>query len=182
MQHDGSVERCELLEHGLVGGAVVDHDRLPELGGEPEVLPEERALAVVRGVVAKEVEAGLTDRDRAWVVEQIPERVEVVVLRRFVRVDPENREHLRMSVCELERGPRALDRRADREDPPHARLARSANELVRRVRARVEVRMGVDHAAVAGASRRGKSGCAASMPPVGTVFPTATFSQARSSA
>ena len=43
VQHDGSVEGRELLEHGLVGGAVVDHDRLPELGGQPELLPEERA-------------------------------------------------------------------------------------------------------------------------------------------
>ena len=181
MQHDGPVERRELLEHGLVGGAVVDHDRLPELGGEPEVLPEERALAIVRGVVAKEIEAGLPDRDGTRVREQLAERVEVVVFRRLVRVDTEDREHLRMLVRELERGAGALDRRADGEDPPHACLARSANELVGGVRARVEVRMGVDHAAVAGASRRGKSGCAASMPPVGTVFPTATFSQARSS-
>ena len=123
------------------------------------MLAEERALAIVRGVVAKEVEAGLPDRDRARVREQLAQRVEVVVVRRLVRVDAEDREHLRMSVCELERGARALDRRADREDPLHACLARSANELVRRVRARVEVRMGVDHAAVAGASRRGKSGC-----------------------
>ena len=104
MQHDGPVERRELLEHGLVGGAVVDHDRLPELGGEPEVLPEERALAIVRGVVAKEVEAGLPDRDRAWVREQFAQRVEIVVFRRLVRVDPEDREHLRMPVRELERG------------------------------------------------------------------------------
>jgi hypothetical protein len=181
VQHDGAVERGELLEHVLVGRAVVNHDRFPELTRELELLPEERALAVVWRVVTVEVEAGLTHRDRAWVGEQVAHRVEVVVVCRLVRVDSENREHLRVLLCELERRVASLDRRTDRENPPHARLARTANELAGWIRARVEVRMGVDHAAVAGASRRGKSGCAASIPPAGTVFPTATFSHERSS-
>ena len=60
---------------------------------------------------------------------------------------------------ELERVARRGDRRADGEDPRHARLAGALDDLLGRVGARVEVRVRVDHAAVVGASTRGKSGC-----------------------
>ena len=86
--------------------------------------------------------------------EQVAERIEVVVARGLVRVDPEDREDLAVPVRELERGAAALDRRTDGEDSPNVGLARATNELVRWVCARVEVRMGVDHAACAAASRR----------------------------
>ena len=70
----------------------MDHDRLAELVGERELPVEQPALRVVRRVVAEVVEAGLADRDRPVVREQLAQLVEaarVVVAAGLVRVDAE---------------------------------------------------------------------------------------------
>ena len=57
-----------------------------------------------------------------------------------------------------------LDPRADRDDPRRPRPRARASSSSAGVVAGVEMRVGVGHAAVAGSSTRGKSGCAGSMP------------------
>ncbi len=79
----------------------------------------------------------------------------------------------------LERPPPAVDRRRDVDDAGHARAASSFEDLGSVV---AEMRMGVDHAASAAGSSRGKSGGAASIPSTGARRPYSTCSQRRSSA
>ena len=151
----------------------MDDDGLAELGGQLELALEELALAVVRRVVAVEVEAGLADRDRALVGEQLAQLVEPrrVGLGGLVRMDPERCEDAVVPLGDRERLAAGVEARADRDDPVDAGLARARDELVRRLRARVEVRVGVDHAAAVGWSTRGKSGAAAAIPSVSGVRP-----------
>ena len=61
-------------ERVVVRRARVDHDRLPELGGELELGGEESPLVVARRVVAEPVEPGLADRDRLRMCEQLAQR------------------------------------------------------------------------------------------------------------
>ena len=59
---------------------------------------------------------------------------------------------------------------AEPDDAGHAALSRTLEQHLRRLLARVEVRVGVDHAVV-GASTRGKRGAAGSMPVTASVSP-----------
>src|SRR4051812_8682826 len=85
--------------------ARVDHDRLPELGGELELGSEEAMLVVSRRVVAKEVEPGLAHPDGLRMREQLAQRSEIVFggRPRVVRVDAEDREYPVVPLRELER-------------------------------------------------------------------------------
>jgi hypothetical protein len=152
VQDDGARERLE-RGGGFRGGvARVHHDRLAELGGQFELAIEELALAVVRRVLAVEVEAGLADRDRAFVGEQVAQLVEPrgVGLRGLVGMDPERGEDAIVPGGDRERLAAGVEARTDRDDPVDAGLERLRDELVRRFCARVEVRVGVDHAAAVG--------------------------------
>ncbi len=73
-----------------------------------------------------------------------------------------------------------LDRRADREDPPHPGRPRPRDDIGGGIGAGLEVRVRVDHAAAAGASTRGKSGGAASIPSAGSAACGRTRSSERS--
>jgi len=75
-----------------------------------------------------------------------------------------------VSGGELERYLGRLDPGADRDHPGDACCTSAGEQLADRLLAPVEVSVGIDHA-VAGASIRGKSGCAASIPLVATVLP-----------
>ena len=81
--------RSERGERVLVGVAGVDHDRLAELGGELELGLEQPRAGRRAARIAEVVEAGLADRDRARVAEQLAQLVESVRvgLVRVVRVD-----------------------------------------------------------------------------------------------
>ena len=141
-------------EHvGSVGLRVarVDDDRLAELGRDLELSLEELPLAITGRPVAEIVEPGLPHRDRLLVLEQLAEVLDPACLgiARLVRVDPEHGEHLLVELGELERGPRRLDSRADGDDPVDPGRARAPDERRRPVRARVEVRVGVDHSSAA---------------------------------
>ena len=107
-------------------------------------------LAVVRRVVAVEVEPGLADGDGARVREALARarRAARVVAARSVWMDAEDRADAVVPVGELQRGRRPVDGRRDGEDPFDAGLARASDQDVGRVLARVEVRVRVDHAAV----------------------------------
>ena len=133
------------------GVARVDDDRLAELGRELELRLEELPLAIARRPVAEVVEPGLPHGDRLLVLEQLAELVDPACLgiAGLVRVDPEGGEHLLVELGELERGPRRLDPRADGDDPVDAGRARAADQRRRAVRARIEVRVGVDHSSAA---------------------------------
>ena len=128
----------------------MDHGRLPELGRERQLPLEQVELPVVGRVVAVEVEPGLADGDRARVREALAELVEPlgVVAARSVWMDAEDRPDPVVPVGELQRGRRRVDGRRDGKDPFDTGLARARNQDVRRVLARVEVRVRVDHAAV----------------------------------
>ncbi len=77
MEDDRSVVSEEPLGGVVVGGACVDDDRLADVERERELALEQRALRVVRGVVAEVVEARLADGDGSRMLEQRPELVEV---------------------------------------------------------------------------------------------------------
>ena len=77
------------------------------------------------------------------------------------------------SLGDRERRAARLDPGPDRDDARHAGLARARDERVARLLARVEVRVGVDHAAASARRSRGKSGAAASMPVGAPVRPVA---------
>src|SRR3989442_14335737 len=76
-------------------------------------------------------------------------------------------------------GPRARIS-SDRDDACHAGFA-GARDCSGWIVERVEMRVGVDHAAAVGASTRGESGAAGAIPSAAIVRPGSTFSQARSS-
>jgi hypothetical protein len=59
-------------------------------------------------------------------------------------MDPENREHSRMLLGELDRPPASIDGCPDREDPRHAAFARTRDGGVC-VLERIQVRVRVDH-------------------------------------
>ena len=128
------------------------------------------------------VEAGLADGDDPGLAEQLAELVDPVRLlpARLVRIDSEHRPHAVVLGCKRERRPRRLDPGSDRDHSRDAGFAGAGEQLPGGLVASVEMRVGVDHA-VAGASIRGKSGCAASIPVAATVRPQATFSHATSS-
>ena len=60
-------------------------------------------------------------------------------------MDAEDREHPVVPIGEVERSAAALDRRADGEDPRHARVTRASDDCVGIVE-RIEMRVRVDHA------------------------------------
>src|SRR6185503_12309762 len=101
------------------GRARVHDDRLPELGSQLQLPLEELALAVVRSVVAVEVEAGLADGDRTLVGEQLPQLVEPgrVGLGGLVRMDPERGENTVVPAGDRKRLAAGLETRPDRDDP-----------------------------------------------------------------
>src|SRR5947207_2003434 len=103
--------RGERSERVHVGGTGVDHDRLPELLRELELLREKTPLCVARRVVAEPVEARLADGDRFRVREQLAQRADVLVRRvaRLVRMKPENREDAVVSLGEEQVAPTVLD-------------------------------------------------------------------------
>ena len=72
MQDDGPAERLE-RGRGLVRRRARMHDDgLAEVGSQLELPLEELALAVVRRVVAVEVETGFADGDGTLVAEEVP--------------------------------------------------------------------------------------------------------------
>ena len=111
---------------------------------------EELTLGVARRVVAVVVEPGLADRDRV----EASERLECSRLRvaGLVRVDAENREDAVRGSAELRHLSPLLGPRAHLEDAIDARRARPLDELDGRIRARMQVRMRVDHAGAASAA------------------------------
>ena len=70
MKDDGALEPGQRSLGGPIGVPVVDHDRKAELVCELELGGEERALQVMRRVVAVEVEPRLADGYSALVPEQ----------------------------------------------------------------------------------------------------------------
>src|SRR4029450_5930665 len=92
-------------------------------------------------------------------------------------MDAERSEDALVSPGDGKRLTAGLEPRADGHDPLDPGLAGARHELVCRFRARVEVRVRVDHAAAVGWSTRGKSGVAAAMPSVGGVTPYAAPSE-----
>ena len=167
MEDHGAFEVAERPGDVGIGGPTVDDDRLAELLGEREVGLEELPLRVVRRVVAVVVQPGLADGDRIEISE--PAELRRVGLAGLVGMDPENREHSLVQRAEVHHLPPRFRPGADLEDAVDSSLAGSGDQLHRRFRARVQVRVRVDHAAAAGASTRGKSGCAGSTSSVSTV-------------
>src|SRR4029450_6950188 len=137
------------------------------------------ALGVARCVVAVVVEPSLAHSHRG----QIGEAREGgrVGVARVVRVDAEDRFEALQLGAELDHLVPRRRRGADLEDPIDARRAGPLDQLEGWVCARVKVRVGVDHAAAAGASTGGKGGAAWSIPPAGGGRPAAPSAQPRSS-
>jgi hypothetical protein len=123
----------------------MDHDRLAEVGGELELLPEEAPLEVAGSVVTVEVEPDLPERDGAFVAEKVPQLTEPpgVGPGGLVRVDPEDGEDADLSCRDRQRLAAGFESRADRDYPLDPRRARTSEQFPRRVVARVEVRVGV---------------------------------------
>jgi hypothetical protein len=144
--------------------------------------PKEPPLVVPRRVVAEVVEPGLADGHRARVIQKLRQAVDVADGDGacLVRVEPEHGVDALVAIGEVERRPAAGDRGADGEDASDARLECAGHRRIRIVEC-VEVRVGVDHAAGAGASTRGKSGAAGSIPSTASATPGATRSSDRSS-
>src|SRR5215211_6620240 len=94
VQDDGALEAFERLRRLVRGRARMNDDGFAELGRQLEVALEELALAVMRRVVAVEVEPGLADRDGALVAEELAELVEVlrVLLGSLMGMDPKRGE------------------------------------------------------------------------------------------
>src|SRR5262245_33104727 len=91
-------------------------------------------------------------------------------------VDAERGEHALVLLGELESGSARVETRSDRDNARDAGGTRTLEQR-HRVIARVEVRVGVDHAAAVGASMRGNSGCAGSIPCTSPVTPYVTPDQ-----
>lgn len=147
----------------------MDDRRLAGIGGDGEETVEKAALRVARRVVAEVVEAGLPHADRTRMGEERAHLAHVVVVDRagLVRMDAEDRRDPGVPLGKLERATAAGDGRADGEDAADARVV-CARDCRVGVVERVEVRVGVDHAAAAGVSTRGKSGGAGAMPSAGS--------------
>ena len=104
------------------------------------------------------VESGLPHRDDVRVADEL---VELVDPRRFAAsrvmgIDADGREDALLPLGDRERRTTRLDARADRDHAGDAGRARALNEHRGRLVASVEVRVGVDHAAVRPPSRRGE--------------------------
>src|SRR5438128_12137879 len=97
---------------------------------------------------------------------------------RLVRVDAENREDAVVSLDKRKGAAAVVDIGANGEDSGDARLHGAFDGIVGVVECG-EVRVGVDHAAGAGSSIRGKSGFAATIPSTSSAPPFRTRSQAR---
>ena len=161
--HDhGSVVPAEDRCGVVVRLARVDHDREPELARELELGLEEPALLVLRLAAVVVVEARLADRDRLRTVEQLAQLADAVRLLagRLVRVDPERREDAVVLLGDRERSAAGLDSRPDRDHARHPHLVCPRDRCARLLE-RVEVRVGVDHAAVTRGSERRSAGRAA---------------------
>ena len=143
----------------------MDDERLAGLDRECSLLTEKNCLALVRRVVAEVVEPGLADPDRLGVVEELRQSGHLLVAGRpcVVWMDAEHGEHPLLRLGQLENAPTRVEAGADRDHPRDAGLA-GPRERRARVVERVEVRVGVDHAAGAADSTRGNSGSAARIP------------------
>ena len=163
-----------------VGLAAVNDEWLAELLGEREVRLEKAALVGGLGEVMEAVEPGLPHRDRLRVGEQRAQLVQPPRLGggRLVRVDPERRVDAVVRPGERERCPARLDPGPDGHDARHPRRTRSGGERLCRLRARVEVRVRVDHDAAVGGRCAGRAArpprCRKRRPrgPAGLVPPT----------
>ena len=156
---------------------------LPSSAASSSCALEELALAVARRVVAVVVEPGLPDRDGALGCgEQLAQLVDGgrVGSPAWCGWIPSAAKTPVVSLGDGERLAAGVEPGADRDDPLDPGLARARHEHVCRLRARVEVRVRVDHAAAVGWSTRGKSGAAGAMPSVGGVSPYATRPSASS--
>ena len=93
MEDDLPLEPGEHRGRLGVGGAGMDDDGLAEVVGERELALEQVELAIARGVVAVEVEAGLAHGDRPRVCEELAQLVEAlrIVAARRVGMDAEDR-------------------------------------------------------------------------------------------
>src|SRR4029079_5438226 len=141
-------EALECRRGFVVGRARVDDDRLFELVWQLEMTLEEPELRVARCPVAKEVEPGLTHRDGLWTLEEGTDRLELVrLLPRPVRVHAERRGYALVPGCNRQGDSTRLEAAADRDDSLDAGRLRPEDEIVRLVRARVEVRVRIYRAA-----------------------------------
>ena len=147
MEDDAAVVARERVERVGVGGARVDHDRLLEFRRDREHLLEQAELRVARRVVAEPVEAGLADRDRLRMAEQLAHLGDVGVGRPagLVRVNAEDGEDAVVRVGELEGAAAAGGRRADSEDAVDACFGGAGDDGCGIVVERVEVGVRVDH-------------------------------------
>src|SRR5687768_7093155 len=134
----------------------------------------------------KVVEPGLAHCDDALVAQQLLELVEPLGLgaARLVWIDAQRRVDALLALDYRQRAAARIDPRPDGDDAADARLARTGDEVLGRIGARVEVRVRVGHATATagGSSTRGKSGVAASMPTAAAAVPLRTRSSERSSA
>ncbi len=126
------------------------------------------------------VEPGLADRHDGRMREELDELVDPARFgaSRLVRVDPECRRDPLLGLGDRERREARGDPGADRDDPRDADRTGALDEERGGLVAPVEVGVGVDHGVVTrraltptGASSRGKSGGAASIPSVSPVRP-----------
>ena len=151
----------------------MDDDGVAELVGEGELRVEERPLLTKRLGSVVAVEPRLADGDRARMLEELAQLLDArrVRRRRLMGIDPERSEDACVRLRNRERAAARLDARADRDHARHADRFRALEQLAGVCVAPVEMRVGVDHAAGAGSSTRGKSGGAASSPWTASVRP-----------
>ena len=160
----------------------MDDQGLAELRRESRLGAKERQLAIARRVVPVVVEARLAHGDRVRVRKQASELPDVVIaaFAGLMRVDAETRADAGLRGRDVERDPARLEPGADRDDLVDARGTRTRHQLGRRLGARVEVRVGVDHSVASGDSTRGKRGAAGSTDTPLWLRPQATSAQERS--
>jgi hypothetical protein len=110
----------------------------------------------VRRVVPEEVEACLADGDGLGMGQELGELVDScgLVAACLVRMNPERGEDALLAFRDLERRRAGVDPGADSDNAVHAGVAGAGYQDVWRLLAHVEVRVRVDHAALAAACIR----------------------------
>jgi hypothetical protein len=166
VQHDYPAEALESACGLPVRLAVVDDNGKPELVGKLEVCFQEPLLLLGCCETANGVESRLTHCDRLRVREELSELVDPVCLgsSSLMRVDTERGVDTFVRVRDRESSSARVDSGADRDDPRDTRFSGPRNDRRRVHVAGVEVRVRIRHAVTAGASIRGKSGCAGAIP------------------